>query len=106
LFQEINSRVSLLLPSEEFDSILLALQKHLGWTDIYYKVRNRSQPHVKLQNISREDRSLILEKNQLDEELYSYAKGVAHNLLRESKITISHKVVFRLKNRLWGLLVS
>ena len=106
VFREIKNRISLLLPAEEFDSILLALQKHLGWADIYYKVRNRSQPHVKLQNISSEDRSLILEKNQLDKKLYSHAKEVAQNLLRESKITTSHKMIFRLKNRLWGLLVS
>ncbi len=106
IFCEIKNRVSLLLPAEEFDSILLALKKHLGWTDIYYKVRNRSQPHIKPQNISSEDRSLIFQKNQLDKKLYSHANEVAQSLLRESKITTTDKVVFKFKNRFWGWLVS
>lgn len=59
---------------EEFDPSLLLMKRTLGWKTPYYTKRNVTKDISRVQGISDDTLNLIGEYNQLDMELYQYAK--------------------------------
>jgi hypothetical protein len=59
---------------EEFDKTLLLLQKNFGWKNISYTIQNKNKKRLLKENLSQKTLSVIQDYNQLDLELYDYAK--------------------------------
>jgi len=75
--------------TEMFVESIFLMKKELGWVDIDYTKKNISQDRLSLDEISQEVIEFIRENNELDNELYNYAKSrlesKIQNLSLESK---------------------
>lgn len=103
---QISKNVSLLLPTDKFDSHLIALKECLGWSDIYYRVRNKSEKIIKRESLSIEDVDYLKLLNETDTALYEFAKTQSAALLSEINKIKMKTAGFRLKNRIWKKLTQ
>ena len=60
--------------TEEFDRSLILMKRILGWSTPFYTKQNVSQHHLRKVNIPLETLRVIQAYNELDIELYSYAR--------------------------------
>lgn len=65
----------------EFNKTLVLLKRTLNWNINSYQKRNVTQNRPSLKEISKKDRQIIEEYNQLDIELYEYAKQLFKDLV-------------------------
>jgi hypothetical protein len=62
--------------TERFDESLLLLRRHLSWDKIYYQRQNVTRKRPSRRQISAETLQIIRAHNQLDLELYDYARAL------------------------------
>jgi hypothetical protein len=84
---------------EEFDKTLLILQKRFGWKNIFYTIQNQTKQRLLKDRISEETLSLIHKYNQMDLQLYDYAKERFHQLVLVQGILFDEELQkFKLMN--------
>ena len=106
ILDSVQKKVTLLMPVEGFDVLLLFLKRFLGWNDIYYRVRNKSFSHVLLSQVSCKDIDFIRERNHLDSPLHQYALGNLGELRKQGNLDNFSILTYRLKNMLWKLITE
>lgn len=76
--------------TEMFDESIYLLQREFGWEHIHYKKDNITKKRKRKEQISPETISLIQEYNEMDQEVYEYAKQLLHRKL--SSLTPSEQI--------------
>lgn len=69
--------------AERFDETLVVLRMLLGWDDPFYVKRNVTPHKPAMENIDQADLDCIIEYNQVDIELYTYAQEIYNERLRQ-----------------------
>lgn len=93
---------------DQFDEFIILLAARYQWRIPYYRRMkvNRGRRNSDAE-ISEGEKSLILNYNKLDEELYKYVKNRFHTTLLNSEPDIEHKLVkFRRRNKWFSRLIS
>jgi hypothetical protein len=72
--ENIENHFSVVGITEMFDESIFLMKKELGWKNIFYTKQNVSTNRPKRDQISKETLEMIKSKNDLDYELYNYAK--------------------------------
>jgi hypothetical protein len=86
--------------TEKFDVSLLLLGKAFGWNHLYYTKENVSVGRPTLDNLSEETIDAIQTANQLDIELYDYAKALFAEQVDQQGSEFAKEVwLFQFKNR-------
>jgi hypothetical protein len=94
--------------TERFDETLLLLKRELGWRRHSYMRHNVTARRPKKRALSEAALNSILGANQLDIELYQYAKGLFEERVRQQGPSFNRELNrFRSVNRwvallLWG----
>lgn len=92
---------------ERFDETLLLLQKTLGWRNVCYTQHNVNRIRPQKVQLSVETLQTITEVNQLDLELYQYARSLfERQILQQGLLFPMHVALFRLQNRFDGYLAQ
>ena len=77
--------------TEHFDESLLLLRKEFGWDWPYYEKKNVTVKPKKFEEIPLSIIEIIKEKNQLDIELYEYAKQLFNNKVEAYGVDILNR---------------
>lgn len=86
--------------TEEFDASLLLLGKAFGWKHLYYTKRNVSVGRPAQDTLSEDTIAAVQAANQLDSELYDYAKCLyAEKINQEGPDFAKEVSQFQIKNR-------
>jgi hypothetical protein len=89
--------------SGRFDESLLLFKRRLGWRNIYYVPRNVTKDRPGKQQVPREVRELIAEQNEMDVQLYEYARQKFEEAVREQGAGFESELrSFQRNNRLYG----
>ncbi|MBW8011346.1 MAG: sulfotransferase family protein [Chloroflexi bacterium] len=100
--KNIQSHFSIVGLLERFEESLILLKLHYGWKKLYYVVRNVSQNRLPRSEISKDTIALIKKYNQLDIELYHYAKRQFESKVAEQKTLIDkERNKLALQNRIY-----
>ncbi|HEX8649823.1 MAG TPA: sulfotransferase family 2 domain-containing protein [Pyrinomonadaceae bacterium] len=85
-----------------FDESLLLFKKVLGWTNVYYVRLNVTKDRPAKRQVPGEERALIERYNELDLELYEYARLRFEEAIRAEGAGFQHELrSFQRKNRLY-----
>ena len=85
-----------------FDESLLLFKRVLGWSNIYYVRRNVTGARPEKRQVPREARALIEKYNEMDVELYQYARAGFEEKIREQGAGFESELQkFRRKNKLY-----
>jgi hypothetical protein len=86
-----------------FDESLLLFKRRLGWRNIYYVRRNVTKDRPGKQLLARETRDLIAQHNEMDVELYEYARARFEEAIREQGTKFKNELrSFERNNRLYA----
>ena len=89
--------------SERFDESLLLFKREFGWRNIYYVKHNVTRERPLKEEVPPEERALIERHNELDIELYRYARERFERAIREQGASFSRELEsFRRANRLYA----
>lgn len=91
---------------ERFDESLFLFSSLLGWKNIYYVKENVTQTRPSKQEIRLQTLKTIEKHNELDMELYEFAKHMFEEKLCEQGLGKNGLVTFRLSNRAYGVAAS
>jgi hypothetical protein len=69
--------------TEKFDETLVVLRMLLGWDDPFYVKKNVTPPKTAMENIDQADLDCIIEYNELDIKLYTYAQEIFNERLSQ-----------------------
>jgi len=86
---------------EKFDESLLMFRRLLGWKNICYIRRNLGKRHGSEKQISAQARRVIEQHNDLDVQLYEYARELFEKKLIEENVAKKSLVFFRIINRIY-----
>jgi hypothetical protein len=87
--------------TERFDESLLLLRRYLGWNKIYYQRQNVTRKRPSRRQISPQTLAVIRAHNQLDLELYDYARALMDAQIEAyGPVFQQDLVLFKRKNRL------
>jgi hypothetical protein len=87
---------------KSFDESLLLFKKVLGWGGIYYVRRNVTKGRPRVRQIPRQARAVIEKYNEMDMELYEYARQRFEEAIREQGAEFERELrSFRRKNRVY-----
>ncbi len=103
---QLMTRYSMFGVTEQYDLFLLMAQRLLGWQDIYYQRKNKSNVKTDKGAIDDDTKTLILDKNSLDMALYQFInKKLA---VRSKQLGISDKQIsyFQTKNNSYSDLLA
>ena len=102
--RNLESHFSVVGLTEQFDESLLVMKRALGWRRMpYYVVENRTEVRPARADVSKVDENVIREANQLDAELYEYARArLAREIAGYGPAFAEDLVRFRARNRWWS----
>jgi hypothetical protein len=87
---------------KSFDESLLLFKKVLGWGSIYYVRRNVTKGRPRVRQVPREARAVIEKYNEMDMELYEYARQRFEEAIREQGTEFGRELrSFQRKNRVY-----
>jgi hypothetical protein len=87
--------------TERFDETLLLLKRALGWHNVYYVQHNVTRGRPRRASLDAETLAVLQACNQLDIQLYEYAKALLADQIRAQGPTFARELwAFRLANRL------
>lgn len=90
---------------EEFDRSLILMKRVLGWRIPFYVKQNVSRPHKKDGGLDPDTVRVIQAHNQLDADLYVYAKSLMSKQLRDHGEALERELrLFNLLNSAYGML--
>lgn len=72
--QNIDNNFSVVGLTEEFEKSLILFKKSLGWSETFYLKRNETKNRKTVKEVSENIINIIGEYNEMDIELYNYAK--------------------------------
>lgn len=75
--------------TERFDESLALFQRRLGWTNVSYELRNVGANCPRLDDIPREALGAVEACNEIDLELYEFARKHFEEMLREEHVSRS-----------------
>lgn len=85
---------------DSFDETLILIKKAFGWKNIFYTKQNITKSRLSQQEISPSTLETIAEYNQLDQELYNYAKELlAQQIAKEQPNFAFELETFKLLNQ-------
>jgi hypothetical protein len=89
--------------TEQFDASLLLYKRLFGWGDVFYAKQNVTKSRPDRREIPREVISLIEKHNQLDMELYAFAKEMFEEQVRAQGASFQAELeAFQEKNKGYG----
>lgn len=89
--------------SSRFDESLLLFKRLLGWRNIYYVRHNVTKNRPGKGQVSREVKELIAKKNEMDLELYDFARQKFEGMIKEQSAGFKNELrSFERNNRLYG----
>jgi len=94
---------------ERFDESLILLKRSLGWKikDCLYVKRNIASNHPRIDMIDVETIKLIEAHNQLDIQLYEFARQMFEERISQQDSSFRRELqIFRICNRLYGLFIK
>jgi hypothetical protein len=101
--QNLDNHFTLAGLSERFDESLLLLKREFGWKNIFYVKRNVTKDRPAKQQVPREVIELIEKQNDLDVQLYEYARQKFEEAVREQGPNFESELrSFQRKNKLYG----
>ncbi len=62
--------------TDMFDDFLAVLQREFSWKNVEYCVENITKDRLRREDVSAADLRKVKKMNELDQELYEYAKGL------------------------------
>ena len=89
--------------SERFDETVLMFSKLLDWKHVYYAKENVTGKRSSKPTISKSVIQAIEENNDLDMELYKYAKGMFFDLNQKYGVDQEELKLFKKRNRYFGM---
>jgi len=93
-------RITMFGLTEQFDEGLVLLQKTLHWRMPVYTIQNAGKPDANAEPLDAETRALIAKQNNLDIELYVFARALFRQRVRAAHSMLAlHLRVFRHFNR-------
>jgi hypothetical protein len=85
--------------AEEFNKTLIILKKEFGWKMHFYVKENTTKNRPMKERISKETLDVIRNYNELDIELYRYAKDIFEDLVNQQDASFEREIkVFNLLN--------
>lgn len=89
--------------SERFDESLLLFKRHYGWKNIYYVKHNVTRERPLKEEVPPEELRLIERHNELDMELYRYARERFERVIKDQGASFKRELEsFRRANRLYA----
>lgn len=86
-----------------FDESLLLFKRRLGWRRIYYVRRNVTKAGASTRRVPLEERDLIAKHNEMDAELYEYARRLFQGAVEEEGAGFGRELRrFERNNRLYA----
>lgn len=97
--QNLKSHFAVVGIVEEFNKTLMILRKELGWKIPFYVKYNTTRKRPLKEIVSKETLDVIKKHNELDIELYSYAKDIFEDLVNQQDASFEREIkVFNLLN--------
>ena len=88
--------------SERFDESLLLLKRTFGWKNIQYTKQNVNRKRLRKAEIPNDTLRLIEKYNELDIELYNFAKQLFERQIYQQGFSFKKELrVFKLRNKLY-----
>jgi hypothetical protein len=72
--------------TEQFDETLLLLKRRFGWRYVLYRRHNVTGSRPTIDELPAETRAVLEERNQLDRELHTYARGLLEEQLERQGV--------------------
>ena len=89
--------------SERFDESLMMLKKTLGWSKLYYVKANVGRNSIRKHEISKDTLRCIEKYNELDIELYRYARHMFDEAIDQQGLLFKRRLhSYRLLNKTYG----
>lgn len=89
--------------SERFDESLILFKRTLGWRNVFYVKQNVARIRPSKRDIPRKTIEIIEKHNQLDMELYEFAKQMFEEQIRKHGASFKDELrTFQLLNRVYG----
>lgn len=89
--------------SERFDESLMLFKKTLGWSSIYYVKANVGWNRTRKEQISKDTLRCIEKYNELDFELYMYAREIFDEAIGKQGVLFRRRIdSYKLLNRTYG----
>ena len=105
--QNIKNHFAVVGLSERFDETLILLQKAFAYKIPFYVQENVTKNRPLKENISQDTLKFIEKYNELDIELYKYAKNNFENIITQQNTYFERELkVFKLLNKLYGKVYS
>lgn len=104
--QNLQNKFAVVGLTEEFDKTLILLKRAFGWRHVYYMRQNVTKNRPQAASFSRQTLNVVREYNQLDLELYAFAKKLFAEEIKQQGLSFSVEAkTFRWANRLvWPIL--
>ena len=92
--------------TERFDESILLFKKRLGWKNIFYYKINVSKTRPKKRNVSQDAIDIIKKYNQLDIDLYNYAKDIFEKMLEKEDASFKKDLKkFKQMNKIYSSVI-
>ncbi len=97
--QNLKSHFAVVGIAEEFNKTLIILKKGFGWKMPFYVKENTTKNRLMKERIPKETLDVIKKHNELDIELYRYAKDIFEDLVNQQDASFEREIkVFNLLN--------
>lgn len=89
--------------TEEFDKSLILFKKALGWSETFYLKRNETKNRKAVKEVADNIIHTIREYNEMDIELYKYAKNIFYKNIESWQIEFENELeIFQKNNEKYG----
>ncbi len=97
--QNLKSQFAVVGSVENFNKTLMLLKKEFGWKMPFYVKQNTTKNRLLKERVSKETLDVIKKHNELDIELYRYAKDIFEDLVNQQDASFEREIkVFNLLN--------
>jgi hypothetical protein len=97
--QNLKSQFAVVGIVEDFNKTLMLLKKEFGWKMPFYVKENTTKNRLLKERVSKETLDVIKKHNELDIELYRYAKDIFEDLVNQQDASFEREIkVFNLLN--------
>jgi hypothetical protein len=97
--QNLKSQFAVVGIVEDFNKTLMLLKKEFGWKMPFYVKENTTKNRLLKERVSKETLAVIKKHNELDIELYRYAKDIFEDLVNQQDASFEREIkLFNLLN--------